>query len=185
MSIDHPQRCAMIQLLRNIKIRIDINRLTLNRGFAFFLIGLALFAGCSRDPNVRKQKYLESGNKYYDAGKFSAAAIQYQNAIRIDPRFADAHFKLADAYVKQGVWNGAYQELRKTIDIQPQNWKAQIQLGNLYLLARQFKDAKTAAETVLTGDPNNADAHVLLANADAALQDSQSALREMQAAIDL
>src|SRR5690348_14918326 len=93
--------------------------------FCCAMVGLFLLAACSRDPNVRKQKYLESGNRYYDAGKYSAAAIQYQNAIQIDPRFADAHFKLAQAYLKEGMWNPAYIELRKTIDIQPQNWKAQ------------------------------------------------------------
>ena len=149
------------------------------------LAAVCFLVACSRDPNVRKQKYLESGNRYFDAGKYSAAAIQYQNAIQIDARYADAHFKLAETYMKESVWNGAYAELRKTVDIQPQNWKAQIDLGNLYLLVHQFKDAKSTADTILAGDPNNVDAHVLLANASAAMQDTESALREMQTAIGL
>ena len=32
---------------------------------AGFLIP-ALFTGCNRDPNVKKQKFLESGNRYRD-----------------------------------------------------------------------------------------------------------------------
>ena len=47
----------------------------------------AMFTGCSRDPNVRKQKYLESGNRYYEKGKYREAAIQYENAIQVDARF--------------------------------------------------------------------------------------------------
>ena len=52
-----------------------------------FLI-TGLFTGCSHDPNVRKQKFLESGNRYRDKGKLREAAIQYSNALQMDPRFA-------------------------------------------------------------------------------------------------
>ncbi len=38
---------------------------------------LGLLAGCSRDPNVRKQKYLESGQRYFDKGQYKEAAIQF------------------------------------------------------------------------------------------------------------
>ena len=31
------------------------------------LVGLA---SCSRDPNVVKKRYLESGNKYFDKGRY-------------------------------------------------------------------------------------------------------------------
>ena len=30
----------------------------------------ALCTGCSRDPNIRKQKYLDSGEKYAAEGKY-------------------------------------------------------------------------------------------------------------------
>ena len=54
-----------------------------------------MFTGCSRDPNVRKQKYFDSGEKYFAAGKYHEAAIQFSNAIQIDSRFAQAHYELA------------------------------------------------------------------------------------------
>jgi Tfp pilus assembly protein PilF len=52
----------------------------------------AAFAGCSRDPNVRKQKFFASGQSYFAQGKYPEAAIQFSNAIDIDPRFAEAHY---------------------------------------------------------------------------------------------
>ncbi|MFZ0439908.1 MAG: hypothetical protein WAL76_17405, partial [Candidatus Sulfotelmatobacter sp.] len=55
-----------------------------------FLVGFlipVLFTACSRDPNVRKQKYLESGDRYFEKGKYAEAAIQYSNAIQVDARF--------------------------------------------------------------------------------------------------
>lgn len=61
------------------------------------LVGLTagLLAGCSRDPNVRKQKYFESGTRYFEAGKYREAAIQYLNAVQVDPAYAEAHYQLA------------------------------------------------------------------------------------------
>jgi tetratricopeptide (TPR) repeat protein len=146
---------------------------------------LALVAGCSRDPNVRKQKYLESGSKYFERGRYREAAIEYENAIQIDKGYADAHHQLALAYMKQAIWNGAYQELSKTVELQPANTKAELELGNLLLAGRQFKQAQFWAETALGHDADSADAHVLLANADAGLQNLEESLREMQKAIEL
>ena len=71
------------------------------RSSAVFLLVITLtvlFEGCHRDPAVAKRKYLESGDRYYAKEKYREAAIQYQNAIKIDPRYAEAHFQLAQSY---------------------------------------------------------------------------------------
>src|SRR5947208_10873671 len=54
----------------------------------------------TRRSSDLKQKYLESGQRYYDRGKYREAAIQYENAIQVDARFAEAHYKLALAEMK-------------------------------------------------------------------------------------
>ena len=56
------------------------------------LLGLA---SCSRDPNVVKKRYLESGNKYFEKGRYKEASIQYRNALKRDPKYGPAHYKLA------------------------------------------------------------------------------------------
>ena len=61
---------------------------------AIFFIATALLAGCHGDPNVRKQKYLESGKRYSAEGKYREAAIQYLNALKVDKNFPDAHYEL-------------------------------------------------------------------------------------------
>ena len=148
-------------------------------------LAATLLLGCSRDPNVRKQSYFESGNKYFEQSKFREAAIEYQNAIQIDNKYADAHYRLAQCYLRQGIWSGGYQELIRTTELQPDNLKAEIDLGNLLLSAKQFKEAQNRAQEVLSRDPKSVDAHILMANADAALEDVQESLREMQTAIQL
>src|SRR5437763_17143175 len=39
----------------------------------FLLAVLVVLAGCSRDPNVAKKRYLDSGNKYFDKGQLKQA----------------------------------------------------------------------------------------------------------------
>src|ERR1700694_510031 len=102
----------------------------------------ALLTGCSKDPNVRKQKYLESGQRYYDKGQYREAEIQFENAIQVDSHFADAHYKLALAALKLQQWPTAYQELTTTIQIQPDQYAAHLDMANLLILGRQFNDAK-------------------------------------------
>src|SRR4051794_21528598 len=59
---------------------------------------VSTFTSCARDPNVRKQKYAESGERYFDKAKYQEAAIQFSNAIQIDPAYPRAHFDLAKTY---------------------------------------------------------------------------------------
>src|SRR5437879_11861866 len=102
--------------------------------YSWLLIAITavlVIAGCSRDPNDRKQKYLESGNRYFQKQDYRAASIQFRNAIQIDPKYSDAHFQLALADLQLSDWRGAYTELTRTIDLAPDNFKAQIAMGNL------------------------------------------------------
>ncbi len=154
-------------------------------GLLLAALSLTALGACTRDPNVRKQKYLESGNRYFDQEKYREAAIQYLNAIQVDPRFVDAHYQLAQAYLRLGVWSGAASELLRTVDIQPEHWKAQIDIGNLMLASRQFQQAQEKADLVLSKDPGNIDAHILKANSLAALENLPASLKEMQKAIEL
>ena len=51
-------------------------------------LALGLTVGCHRDPNKQKQRYLDSGKRYADQGKFKEATIQFANALKVDRNFA-------------------------------------------------------------------------------------------------
>src|ERR1700687_1354178 len=153
---------------------------------ALFL-SLSLFvgifaAGCSRDPNVRKQKFLEQGTRDFDRGKYPEASISYSRALQIDPRFAEAHYKLAQCYLKQSSWAAAFQELSRTVELQPENWPAQLDLGQLLLAGAKPQEAKDRALLILHGNPEHSDAQILLSEADAALGNLNDALEEAREA---
>jgi tetratricopeptide (TPR) repeat protein len=65
--------------------------------------------GCSRDPKVRKQKFIELGNRDFQQGNYPEALIFYGRALQIDPRFSEAHYKLAQCYLRLSNWALAYQ----------------------------------------------------------------------------
>src|SRR3982074_2655073 len=123
-----------------------------------------LLTGCSRDPNVRKQKYLESGQRYFDKGQYREAAIQFENAIQVDSRFTDAHYKMALTAMKLQQWPAAYQELATTIQLQPDQYAAHLDMANLLILGRQYNDAKDHLELLAQKQPNNPEVFVARSN---------------------
>src|SRR5882762_7926361 len=119
------------------------------------LVLALLFTGCSRDPNVRKQKYFESGTRYFDKGKYREAAIQYSNALQVDSRFAQAHYQLGETYLKLHDWNRAFQELSRSVELAPDNYAAQVDLANLLISTRNWKQAQPYLDVLRNKQPNN------------------------------
>src|SRR5258708_12792112 len=54
-----------------------------------------VLAGCLRDPNVRKQKFMEQGDRYFAQEKYPEALLTYERAFQIDPRLVAAHYGIA------------------------------------------------------------------------------------------
>src|SRR5215467_10371022 len=119
------------------------------RLFSTLILICVTLASCSRDPNVRKQKYLESGNRYFEKEKYREAAIQYSNSLQVDPNFAAAHYELARTYMKMASWTSAYDELNKTLRLDPNNLNAHLDLGNLLLAVGRVDRARQEADIVL------------------------------------
>lgn len=143
----------------------------------------ALFTGCSRDPNVRKQKYFESADRYFAKGKYREAAIQYSNAIQVDSRFAQAHYRLGETYLKLRDWNRAYQELSRATELNPDNYQARVDLANLLISGRDLKQARSHLDVLRLKEPNSPDTYEAWANFYAAQDDLAAAVQEMQKAV--
>jgi len=146
---------------------------------------ILFFAGCSHDPNVRKQKYLESGERYFAKADYAAASIQLRNALQVDPQFPEAHYQLARTYLKLQEWNNGYQELERTVELEPQNYRARLDLANLLLAGGQLKPAQEQLDLLLSRQPDNADVHLAKGNLLAAEQQFPAGIQEVQRAVSL
>lgn len=146
---------------------------------------LTMLLACSRDPNVRKQKYLESGERYFAKAAYRAASIQFRNALQADPNFAVARYELARTYIQLQDWNSAYRELNRTIDLQPQNYEARLELANLLIRAGQLKPAEEQLDDLMLHQPDNPDVHLTRGSLLAARQELPEAIQELQKSISL
>ncbi len=162
------------------KHRIRFGRRAVSGALALVVLTTA---GCHRDPNKQKQKYLESGKRYAADGKYKEAAIQFSNALKVDRNFAEAHYQLGDTYLKMGSIMPGYSELMRAVALQPGNEKARIDLGNLLLAGKQFDRAAEQAKDVLASNSQSADAHALLSSVAAGKRDRTEAIAQIQQAL--
>src|SRR5580698_11146526 len=143
-------RSSRILVRHHNQMTISICEGTTNspHGRWLWLILAVLLTACS-NPNKQKLAYLNSGDKYFKAAKYQEAVIEFRNALQIDPRLANAHQKLAMAYLKLGNSEAAYRELRETVGLDPKNRDAQLEMASLLLARRQYGAAQAAAESAL------------------------------------
>ncbi len=149
------------------------------------LIAVALLAGCHSNPNVRKQKYMESGRRFSSDGKYREASIQFLNALKVDKNYPDAHYELAETYEHLGQLNAACAELARTVDLQPANYKARVDLGNLLFADGRTGEAQAQADVVMAAQPNNPRAHALLSAIAGRRGQKDLALIEIRRALEL
>ena len=157
------------------------------RQFSAIILTLCCIAlsACSRDPNVRKQKYFQSGQRYFDAGKYREAAIEFDNAIKIDPAFAEAHHQLAETYLQLQQSDRAFRELTRTVDLQPENYRAQLEIVNLLVVNHELNPARQQLEILLQSHPTDPAVHTTQSSLLAAEGNISGAIVELQQAITL
>ena len=120
------------------------------RGLLALAAIVAMFlSSCSLDPNVRKQKYFESGQQYFAQGKYREASIQFNNAVKTDPSFTDAHFQLGETYLKLQRRDRAEQEFGEVVRLRPGDYQTRITLTNLLVADHKFDQAEEQANLLL------------------------------------
>lgn len=137
---------------------------------AIILAVLVGLTSCSRDPNVVKKRYLESGNKYFEKERYKEASIQYRNALKRDPKYGAAYYKLALVSLKVNDIGGAVSALRRAVELvppdQPDHWDAVVKLSEIYLAVGRgekslLDDVENSIRDLLKHDPNSFDAQRL------------------------
>jgi tetratricopeptide (TPR) repeat protein len=145
------------------------------RVLSLVLFVLASFVSCSRDPNVAKKHYLETGNKYFDKKNYKAAVIMYRNALEKDKRYGPAYYKLALAQLQLGQISPAISSLRRSVELNnpkdpvaavaEAHWDSVVKLSEIYIVGS--RDPQVLAEVdqnvkdLLARDPNSWDGHRL------------------------
>ena len=151
----------------------------------------AVFAisGCA-NPEKDKIAHVEKGEVYLKEEKFQEASLEFRNAIQIDDKLVSAHWGLARAYEGLQRFQEAFEELRKTTELDPSHLDSRVKLGNYYIAAArnnpQFvAEAERLAKSILEKDPSHVEGHILMGSVLYAQNQREQAFAEINRAIDL
>ncbi len=148
-------------------------------------VTLVIAAGCARDPEVTKQRYLESGQQYFVKSEYREASIQFRNALKIDPDFVEGHYRLGLTYLQLKDWRDAYQAFDTVVRQDPNHLEARLELAELLLLSNQSYEARGEISAVREVEPRNLRAQVLLAKSYLSEKDFVRAIEEFETAKQL
>src|SRR5437868_9754737 len=127
------------------------------------LVTILSTSGCT--PQMRKARYSEQGERYFKAGEYDKAKIEYLNVLKVDQRDANAFSRLGAMWLEEGAPLRAGGFLVKAIELAPNNIDNHLKLARVYLAMGSAADARKEAMTVLEKAPDNGDALLILVDA--------------------
>ncbi|MDD4914197.1 MAG: tetratricopeptide repeat protein [Methylococcales bacterium] len=147
-------------------------------GTAVLCIGLM----ACETPEQQKANYLAQGKQYLEDGEYEKAVLALKNLQQIDPNDWDSHFLLGEAFTRQGKIDAAFKEYSLVVKQNDANLVARLRMAELLLLSHNVERANIIVNSVLAVQPDNAEALLIKAGADAARQEYQKALLSLEKA---
>ena len=141
------------------------------------VVMLLAIAGTGCTAKLKAAYHQKRADRYYDAGQFEQAEVEYKNVLRNSPQNALAWSRLGVIYFDQGRLGDAAQILARAQQLASNNLEVRLKLGTIYLGAGKLKEARDEASFVLGKDPRDAQAPILLAEAAATNQVAETRLR--------
>ncbi len=126
---------------------------------AVFLLG----PGCTKTAKANRS--VARADEYFAAGEYAKAEIEYLNALKTGGINPVTIRQLGIIYSEQGRVLQAIAYLQKASELEPENVDVRRRLGLAYLAGRKLKEASDEANLVLTKQPGNQDALLILADA--------------------
>ncbi|HEX2269654.1 MAG TPA: tetratricopeptide repeat protein [Pyrinomonadaceae bacterium] len=83
----------------------------------------------SPEARAEAKRLYKEGVKYGTAGLFPQAAQLLEQAVKLDPQFADAHFALGHAYFDMKSWAQAAESLERAVELNPKDVEARDRLS--------------------------------------------------------
>ena len=107
--------------------------------------------------------YITLGNIHADSGKYDLAAQEFQHALDLNPRDADALSGIALTYEKAGRIADAAAAFKKAIALRSDDWNGYSDLGLFYDRQAKYPQAVEQFQRAIALTPDNAQAYGNLA----------------------
>jgi len=111
-----------------------------NRTVLLCALACLCLLGCGKSTT----QYIERGNQLFASGQYGDATLNYRNAIKKDPASGEAYYRLGLALLKQNQVVEAYQAFNHAVQLNPKNFSAKAEFGDLSI-AIYVRDPKHPA----------------------------------------
>jgi tetratricopeptide (TPR) repeat protein len=128
--------------------------------------------------------HLMKGVDLENAGRLQEAVAEHEEAVKLDPKLAQAHANLIALYARLGKAEEAEREYLATVAINPSLPQSHYDYGVFLVSLSRFGEAEAAFRKALSSSPNYAEAH---SNLGAMLERQgklEEARKEYQAAVE-
>ena len=105
-----------------------------------------------------REEYLNEGIKLYALGRYTEALIAYEQALHLDPHFADAYFGKGNALYYLGRYEEALTAFESALRLDPNNAALHNNKGSVLYSLDRYREALMAYEQALHLDHNLASA---------------------------
>jgi tetratricopeptide (TPR) repeat protein len=140
---------------------------------------VVLFASCS--DQSRMERHIARGDRFFDAGEYDKAEMEYRSAFLVLPGNPVPFGRLGVLYFNEGRIRPAYILLKKSVEDQPGDARTRLTLGLTALTLARTAEARTDAKKVLADEPQNEDALLLLADTSVSADDCDDSLKIIEA----
>ncbi len=110
--------------------------------------------------------------------QLAQAVPEFQEAIRLQPDLADAHYTLGILYWQRGEFDKATEEMHQALATKPDYAEAHYTLGTVYKQQGKLAESATELKEAIRLQPEFAGAHTTLAGVLRQLGDAQGAAAE-------
>ena len=120
-----------------------------------------VLAACS--PAAKKARALERANRYFKAGDYDKAKIEYMNVLRADHQNAIAFQQLGAIWFEEGAPLRAGGFLLRARELAPNNLDSRLKLARVFMSIGRLTEASQEAMAILQRSPGNGEALRVLA----------------------
>jgi tetratricopeptide (TPR) repeat protein len=134
--------------------------------------------GCT--AQMRKARYAEQAERYFKAGQYDEAKIEYQKLLRIDPRNAVAYSRMGQMWLEEGSPIRAGGFFLTAEKFNPNDIANRVWLARTYSLVGQTAEARKECLSILKQAPDKGEALLILAETSRTPEEYRAAQEQLE-----
>jgi tetratricopeptide (TPR) repeat protein len=137
-----------------------------------------VLAGCT--PAAKRARVLERADRYFKAGEYDKARIEYLSLLRLDRTNRTAIKQLGIIWFEEGAPLKAYPFLRATRDLDPSDSNNRTKLASTLRTLGEAEEARKEALAILQQSPGEGEALFVLADSIQSKQEIEEMEQQLQ-----